>query len=62
MLSALELKALKAVNDGKCWRRYHTSGNAMHGDGVSAQILRRLESYGLIGDRRAAAFQCRGCR
>ena len=58
-ITAAQRRALEAVRDGKCFRRYYGDGNSYHGpDGVSAVTLWRLERQSWIrdGDSRRSGF------
>jgi hypothetical protein len=51
MITQARKRALVAVRDGKCERRYSAIGNTLHGpEGVSANTLWHLVRAGLIDD------------
>lgn len=50
-LTPTQKRALQAVREGQCFRRYHATGNTLHGPkGVGAGALWRLAEKGLIED------------
>lgn len=52
-LTPPQKRALQAVRDGLVYRRYHATGNTLHGPkGVGAGALWRLAEKGLIEDGR----------
>lgn len=52
-MTPAQKRALEAVRDGKCFRRYTASGNTLHGPkGVGSAALWALARARLIYDRR----------
>lgn len=60
-LTKAQRRALEAVRDGLCFRRYTAVGNTLHGpEGVSARTLWSLARARLVDDRPGdPASRCR---
>lgn len=61
MLSAAEMRAMRAVRDGNVWQRFNTRGNTFDGPpGIGAIVYRRLQERGMIENDRGEGTRVTG--
>ena len=53
IITAAQRRALQAVRDGKCFRKFDAKGNSLHGPkGIGAAALWHIDARGWIRDRK----------